>query len=215
MAARACKISEQEMHDHLTGLGFRPMTIPGTRELIYGRIINTASGHRISQRVYTTIYHGETLEKGQKAIYVKLFFMYDSNPVIIGKTVRCLRVTNWRENVAEAVAKYEDNFCVCPVCGNPMVWREPDAARGQTFKPFWGCVTYFKTYCPGRPKNTPNAPAPRLCPVCRIPLEQAEDVYYCPNGCDRPADLAPSTIPMTPAPSTHKTFDDLLKARTR
>lgn len=191
--ARATKISEQEMKDFLFPQGFQIMTLPGTTELIFGRIVK-AGEHKISQRVYTTIYHGRSLAKGEKAMQVRLFFMRNGNPVRVGKEIRCLRVEGWRDNLGAAITNWqsEENFKICPTCKAPMVWREPEGDK--KFEPFFGCVFYPK--CKGPSKNKPNE-EPAMPPTGTMPAPQAAPTAL------PPAKVEPVLTPRNPVIRQH------------
>lgn len=142
-------ISREEMNEFLTGQGFQLMSLPGTVELVYGKIVHH-DGHRLSLRVYTAINpSGESREKGSDAIRVQLYWMFDGKPTPVGKAQKCLRVTNWKNNLQAAINRHNDpeNFTSCPACGSPMVIRH----RGSDNAEFWGCSTWIKTKCNGRP----------------------------------------------------------------
>jgi hypothetical protein len=144
-------INRQEMDEFLTGQGFQQMTLPGTVELVYGKIVHH-NGHRLSLRVYTAINPtGESREKGSDAIRVQLYWMFDGKPTPVGKAQKCLRVTTWRKNMQAAIDSHAeaDNFATCPACGSPMVIRH----RGSDNAEFWGCSTWIKTKCGGRPNK--------------------------------------------------------------
>lgn len=149
-------ITRQEMHAFLTQQGFKAMDIPGTVELVYGKIVNH-DGHKLSLRVYTAINpSGESRKKGSDAIRIQLFWMFDGKPVPVGKAQKCLRVPTWKKNMTAAIAAHAapENFKTCPACGSPLVQRE----NGQTGEEFWGCSTWIKTKCNGKAKQVvPNA----------------------------------------------------------
>jgi hypothetical protein len=75
--------------------------------------------------------------------------MYDNQPQPVGKSHNCLRVKTWEANLGKAIDAHSEseNFAVCPKCGHPMVERENSRTGGK----FWGCVTYRKTKCNGKP----------------------------------------------------------------
>lgn len=149
-------ISRQEMESFLTGEGFKPLQLDGVIELVYGKIVNH-NGHKLSLRVYTAVNPtGESRAKGSDAIRIQLYWMFEGKPVPVGKSQKCLRVTNWKANMKAAIARYADaeNFRNCPACGMPMVLRE----NRTTGEPFWGCSTYFVTKCSGRPNANQSAP---------------------------------------------------------
>ena len=141
-------ITATEMHNFLTPLGFKPMKLPKTTELVYGKVIMTRTGLKLSLRVYTAINPtGESREKGSDAIRLQLYWMYQDEARMIGRPQKCLRVPTWRENMTAALDRQgdEDHYRVCPRCGSPMVTRE---YKGEEF---WGCATYHVTKCSGRP----------------------------------------------------------------
>lgn len=152
-------ISKDEMHTFLTGFGFRPMTIEGTVELVYGKIV-TVAHHRLSLRVFTAINpSGESRRKGEDAIRVQLYFMVDGEPRPVGKSQKCLRVDTWEKNLGAAIRRHSEPeyFMVCQKCGAPMIERE----RQRDKHKFWGCITWATTKCNytfDADKDTPPAP---------------------------------------------------------
>lgn len=143
---RFYNIGKDEMDAFLTGQGFRSIAVAGTVELVYAKVVYKA-GHRLSLRVLTGINPtGESRAKGTDAIRIQLHFMYDDKPLPVGRPQKCLRVTNWQQNMTKALdtVQSDENYVVCPKCGNPKVIRESE--HGE----FWGCVTYPKTKCNGR-----------------------------------------------------------------
>jgi hypothetical protein len=148
---RFFNIGRNEMEAFLKGQGFQQMSIPGTIELVYGKIVYVA-GHKLSLRVYTAINpSGESREKGSDAIRVQLYWMFDNVPRPVGKAQKCLRVASWKINVQAAIDRHSlpEFFKVCPACGSPMVLR----TNSNTNAEFWGCVTWAKTGCNGKPKE--------------------------------------------------------------
>lgn len=144
-------ITAAEMSEFLLGQGFQLMTLPGTVELVYGKIVRV-DNHRLSLRIYTAINpSGESREKGSDAIRVQLFWMYDGKPTPVGKAQKCLRVPSWRKNLQAAIDAHAgpEQFRVCPKCGSPMVIRHRASDKAE----FWGCSTWVKTKCDGRPNG--------------------------------------------------------------
>jgi hypothetical protein len=145
-------VTKDEMEALLLPQGFKPMTLPRTVELVYGKIV-THGSHNISMRVYTGINpSGESRGCGQDAIRVQLFIMYEGAPAFVGKAQRVLRIETWATNLQKAIDKWEDNYKVCPACGWPMVIR--NGKNGE----FWGCVTWVKTKCNGKASGTARPP---------------------------------------------------------
>lgn len=139
-------ISRVEMDQFLVGLGFQLMSIPGTTELVYGKVLRHQD-FTLSLRVYTAINpSGESRAKGIDAIRLKLYWRFENEPVHVGRTQNCKRVKNWRKNIQAAMDRVLDgeHFRICPNCHQPLVTRE-----GQ-FGEFWACSTWFKTKCGGK-----------------------------------------------------------------
>jgi hypothetical protein len=152
MSERYYNISLEEMDSFLRSHHFVEMNIRGTIELVYGKIVKIGK-HALSLRIYTGINpSGESRPKGTDAIRVQLYYMYNNIPTLVGKTIKCLRVKNWRNNLLNAIEKYENNFKICPVCNFPMVER----VNKTTGEKFWGCVTWHQTNCSGRKKTLIN-----------------------------------------------------------
>ncbi len=77
-------ISKEEMHKFLSARGFQPIQLPNTYELVYGKIVNVA-GFKLSLRVYTAIEaSGHSRAKGEDAIRVQFYYMYEGQPVPVG-----------------------------------------------------------------------------------------------------------------------------------
>lgn len=150
----------EEMHEFLSEQGFQTLNLPRTAEIVYGKIIHVDNA-RLSLRVYTGINPtGESRSKGKDAIRVQPYYMYDDIPSPVGKSQKCLRVKTWRKNLQAAIDRQTDpeHFRICPGCGYPMVLRY----RKKDNQPFWGCVTWAKTGCKGRPmKQSPKIEQPQ------------------------------------------------------
>lgn len=148
MASRFYAITSEEMDKFLTSMGFMLIKLPNTSELVYGKIVRFG-GHRFSLRIYTAINPwGKSREKGSDAIRLRLFYMYNGEPWRVGRSLKCLRVKNWKSNLSAAIDKLSDpvNTPLCPKCNHPMVERE----RKSDGEKFWGCVSWIITKCPGR-----------------------------------------------------------------
>jgi hypothetical protein len=162
MASRFHNITAEEMDKYLREKGFSPLTIEGTVELVYGKVVRIRE-HRLSLRVYTAINpSGESREKGSDAIRIQLYYMYDGEAWGVGKPHKCLRVKTWKSNMTKAINVCEDpeGLPDCPACKHPMVERENSRTGGK----FWGCVTYHKTQCDGKPpapEQREQRPAPQ------------------------------------------------------
>jgi hypothetical protein len=155
MAARYYAITKDEIHEFLTGLGFRPLALRGVVELVYARIIQVGD-HRLSLRCYTAVNpNGESREKGSDAIRVQLYHKVQNGTgeqiIPVGRHQKCLRVQSWRDNLEKAIQRCADpeHFRLCPACGNPMVIRTNQATGGE----FWGCSSFRLTGCKGKPIN--------------------------------------------------------------
>ncbi len=147
-----CEITLDEMTALMDMIGFTRIEVPNTTEVVFAKI-NNIGGFPVSTRVYTTINpNGHSRDKGKDAIRVVNFWRKhkDSKPKIIGEGAKCLRVTNWRENIQKAIEKtLKMELQVCPKCGSPKVQRT--AGNGSKF---FGCVMFSENGCNGRIDQT-------------------------------------------------------------
>lgn len=162
MAARFHNITQQEIQGFMAHQGFvlmnpksfLPLTVV---ELVYGKVgtikINNKN-HKISLRIYTGINpSGESRKKGSDAINLRLYWRavdtatqqpLNIPPVQVGKTHKCLRVTNWEKNLEKAIKEIiAESIPHCPVCNSLMVLRS--GAKGD----FWGCSLFHHSKCNG------------------------------------------------------------------
>lgn len=141
-------ISEQEMRAFLTPLGFQPIQLPSTKELVFGKRLN----HKLplTLRVYTGINpDGHSRGVGEDAIRVNLFWRNQLGEIKkAGGSKRVHRVTNWQKNLKNRLDNWDQDFVTCH-CGAPMVERE-NKAKGTKFL---GCCNY--PICKGA-KPLPN-----------------------------------------------------------
>lgn len=137
-------ISQTQMEACLFPQGFQKITLVGTVELVYGKIVKH-EGFVMSLRVYTGINpNGVSRGAGQDAIRVQLYWKYEDNPVPVGRAINVRRIPTWEKNLNAAIGKWSDEFKVCQKCGSPMVIR--NGRNGE----FWGCVTWKVTKCSGK-----------------------------------------------------------------
>jgi len=177
MAAQYTPISQDEMEQFLSTLGFypkpmntindpgtgEPLIPPNVQELVYGKRQNS-NGMPFSIRVYTGInkYGGESREKGKDAIRVEVHYKDESGkPQRLGGSKRVHRTQNWRDNLRQRIVEWEQTIAttkigptpICPVCKEPAVRRK--GKNGM----FWGCRNYPR--CQGRPsQDRPQNPMP-------------------------------------------------------
>lgn len=156
MAACFYSITQHEIDQFLTGLGFVPLRLQGVTELVYGKIVRVG-GHRLSLRCYTAVNpDGESREKGTDAIRLRLFMRLEDGIIPVGRPMKCLRVMSWRDNLRKAIDRIADpaHFRQCPACGNPMVIRQ----NRSTGEEFWACSLHRITACKGkRGSGSPSA----------------------------------------------------------
>jgi hypothetical protein len=128
----------------LVPTGWYPLSIKGTYELVYGRLVR----HDITLRIYSAINpSGFSRAKGSDAIRVCLFWKEHklAEPKLIGVEKRVHRVAGWRKNLYDRILNWEELMGpVCP-CGAPTVNRT--GPRGD----FFGCVRWPQ--CPKNPKK--------------------------------------------------------------
>lgn len=135
------------------------MTIPGTTELVYGKLVRHGN-HQISMRVYTSIDStGNSRNCGEDAVRVMLFFKHDGDVIPVGKPQKVLRITTWSKNLQKAIDRWDSEWNDCPACGHPMVLRK--GSKGD----FWGCCTWSKTRCSGKPSKVISAKSKDIIPA--------------------------------------------------
>lgn len=146
MAANAVTITAEQMDKLLSVLGFRTVTIPGTKELVYARGFHRlcADGFTLqcSIRVYTSIEDGVSRPLGDDAIRVSVWCIVPKGDIImLGGSKRVHRVENWRSNLVDRINRRDEMMePFCPSCGAPTLLRKP--RKGANWKPFYGCVRF-------------------------------------------------------------------------
>jgi len=131
--AKSVIISERDMHDFLARKGFTKVTVEGTKELVYGKIVRK----NLCLRVYTSLIGGRTRGNGEDAIRTCLVTKVDGIVRPVGKNKRVHRVEGWRGNLEARIDGWEQQLGpACPKCGAVTVVRE--SRRGL----FWGCSQY-------------------------------------------------------------------------
>jgi hypothetical protein len=153
MAAAFYPISKAEMESFLLPQGFKPLSLDGTRELVYGKRVD-CDGLALSLRVYTGINpDGNSRDVGADAIRCNMFWrtvvkdengeaQMDSNGQPVTKLVkvwtskRVHRVLNWESNLAARLAEAKiERKCSC---GSPMVKRSKKGSKEF----FLGCASF-------------------------------------------------------------------------
>jgi hypothetical protein len=137
MPTEYVNITQQEMEAFLSPMGFQQITLPGTVELVYAKLIRH-DGLVLSLRVYTGINpSGQSREVGDDAIRADLWWRENATatPVRVGSSKRVHRVKGWRANLQNRLDKWLEFAPIrCKSCGKPMVAREGPHGR------FYGCV---------------------------------------------------------------------------
>ena len=160
--------------------GFHRMKVPGTVELVYGKRV----APDLTLRIYSTIENGFAREKAKDAIRVTIFWKPSEAeiqlmlkdqviredtkwPLKVGGESKVLRVPTWKKNLRERLNHYEEIMPPRCECGCPQVYRNPKKSKGQTWKPFWGCV--LGKLCPGKLKE----PVKPVAKPINQPIKQA------------------------------------------
>jgi hypothetical protein len=137
--AKSIIITRQEMDTFLKPRGFQIVEVPGTKEIVYSKIVD----HEMCLRVYTSIVNGESRSNGEDAIRVVLVTRAINEVTgkyevkIIGSDRRVHRVIGWRANLQNRLDNWRDQLGpACPNCGRVTVQRR--SRKG----PFWGCSGY-------------------------------------------------------------------------
>lgn len=138
-------VTQEEIEPFLFIRGFQKMNLPGTFELVYGKLMR----HNeivISLRIYTGIgLDGQSRAPGKDAIRLTLWIKDQfGKPKLIGAQRRVHRVYGWRKNLEQRIESWQELIGpFCPRCGSLMVLR---AARKNKKNKFWGCVKYPSCY---------------------------------------------------------------------
>jgi hypothetical protein len=131
--AKSIHISRTDMANFLSRQGFMEVKIPGTREMVMGRIV--APG--MCLRVYTSVEGEQTRDNGEDAIRCVLVTKVADNTRIVGSDRRVHRVEGWKANLQNRLDNWRDQLGpTCPKCGAPTTRRR--SRRGF----FWGCSNY-------------------------------------------------------------------------
>lgn len=137
--AKFVTIAQNDMHTFLTDRGFTPVEIQGTRELVYGLIVDK----NVCLRVYTSVVPnadnaGVSRDNGQDAIRVLLVTkMKDGQVKVIGSDRRVHRVEGWKSNLDARIANWRSQLGEsCPLCSAPTVHK-----KSKRFD-FWGCCRF-------------------------------------------------------------------------
>lgn len=135
-------ITLDEMAAHLEPQGFKPMTLDGTIELVWGKVYHI-DHVAVSMRVYTGINPtGESRKVGKDAIRVYLFYRNAAGEIRkVGGTKRVHRVTGWKANLQSRIDGWKEQLGpLCPTCGAPTALRKPPG--DAKWQPFYGCTNY-------------------------------------------------------------------------
>jgi hypothetical protein len=128
-----------EMHAFLTEQGFKPVTLEGTVEAVYGKRVDQGNKY-LTLRVYTGINpDGKSRSVGKDAIRVALFVWVKDRAVHVGGDKRVHRVEGWKVNLTKRLNSWAEGLPDhdCPKCHRPLTIR--DGKNGK----FIGCSGYF------------------------------------------------------------------------
>jgi len=150
MTAYVC-ITREEM-ERVLGEDFVPLTLPGTRELVYAKRVDV-DNIPLSLRVYTSIDpSGYARDVGKDAIRVEVYYRYHTTENIddkgisrtwhlrrVGGSKRVNRVPGWEDRLQERISTWRDQLGpLCGSCNSPMILRK--GSKGK----FYGCAQYPK-----------------------------------------------------------------------
>jgi len=127
------QIQEADIREFLEDQGFKEMALPGTKELVFGRVVEKDT----CLRVYTSVVGGQGRRNGKDAIRVVVAIRSGDEVKVVGADKRVHRVEGWRKNLQSRLDSWREQFGpACPKCGKPTVQRR--SKRGL----FWGCSDY-------------------------------------------------------------------------
>ncbi len=132
--ATAVTISRDDMVTFLTSRNFTQLQIAGTKEMVFGRIVDKG----LCLRVYTSIAGEESRGVGADAIRCVLFTKLENGDVkMVGVDKRVHRVEGWKANLQNRLDTWREMLGPrCPICGKLTTRRK--SRRGY----FWGCIGY-------------------------------------------------------------------------
>jgi hypothetical protein len=134
MAGMYTPISYDEMASVMGEYGYSLIVLPGTRELVYSKVV----GKLLCCRVYTSIVKDESREVGEDAIRVCLVTRKNDGAIVgVGSSSRVYRLATWRLNLIKRLEGWSKLLGPeCPYCGSLT------AERKGKYGLFWGCVRY-------------------------------------------------------------------------
>lgn len=139
-------ISVYEIDNFLLPQGFVRVSLPETKELVYGKRVDN-NNMKITMRVYTGIDpSGQSRNVGEDAIRVYLFSkMPDGKIAKLFGSKRVHRVKGWAKNLQTRINETLEQvrqLKMCDRCGSPMKLLEGKSkSTGKPYK-FYGCSGY-------------------------------------------------------------------------
>lgn len=141
-------IPEGAMRQFLESQGFKEVTVPRTREIVYGKRHGD-----LSLRVYTSIVLGSAREVGTDAIRVAIFYRDEQKRIFkVGDGKRVHRVEGWKKNLQNRINHWNEMASPhrCPCCSAPMFRRKVKNKTSKAYgTQFLGCCTWRDTKCDG------------------------------------------------------------------
>ena len=141
LKATYTEISKEEVEAVLSPLGFKPLKLKGTDELVYGKRVDHY-GIGLTVRIYTSLSPwGTSRDVGEDAIRVNLWLretLQEGGAIRkIASTKRVNRVPGWANRLKGRIETCLNTIGPrCPGCGYPMIRRK--GGKG----PFFGCSRY-------------------------------------------------------------------------
>lgn len=134
MSSQFKNISIEEMTAFLMPKGFQVISVPGTKETVFGK--RMPHNLPLTLRIYTGIENGVSRGVGEDAIRCTLFWRNSQGEVKkVSGDKRVHRVTNWKANLQNRLDNWNQDFIMCS-CGAPMIER-----KGKNGV-FLGCCNY-------------------------------------------------------------------------
>lgn len=126
--AKFTAITRSDFEDFLAPQGFVNITIPGTVELIYAKVVKVTDRggpdeRQFCLRIYSTINpNGLARDNGSDAIRVECWAKVRGSIIRVGGDKRVHRVEGWRGNLQARLDRWEDCIGpICPKCGMPTI----------------------------------------------------------------------------------------------
>ena len=131
-----CEIPKDDMESFMTVSRFVPVVVPGSIELVYERPVLGG----LSVRVFSSVTERLGAARSVGADAIRVVVWAKDKRIVVASEKRVHRVTGWRENLADRIAKALSRIerGQIPTCGCGGYWVKRSGKYGE----FFGCSSY-------------------------------------------------------------------------